>query len=62
MTRSRLVRRHHSRKIAGVCAGMAEYFNADPALVRVIWLALLFLGGIGLPLYLILWIVMPLED
>jgi len=60
--RRRLVRRHHGRKIAGVCAGMAEYFQVDPAIIRVICLALLFLGGSGLLLYLILWIAMPLED
>lgn len=58
----RLVRRHHGRKIAGVCAGMAEYFQVDPAIIRVIWLALLFLGGLGFPLYLILWVAMPIED
>ena len=47
------------RKIAGVCGGLAEYFNVDPVLVRIIFLAmLLFAGGGGL-LYLIIWIVAP---
>jgi phage shock protein C len=56
-----LVRIHKNRKIAGVCAGLGAYFNMDPALVRIVMLALVFAGGWGILLYLIAWIVMPLE-
>lgn len=55
----RLYRARHDRKLAGVCAGIAEYFGWDPTLVRVGWIALTLLGGSGLLLYLILWLVMP---
>lgn len=47
------------RKIAGVCSGLAEYFALDTWLVRLIFLVLLFSGGVGLLLYIALWIVMP---
>ncbi len=45
--------------IAGVCAGIAEYFDIDPIIVRMIFLVLLIGEGSGLLLYLILWIVVP---
>lgn len=53
------LRRSSNAKIAGVCAGVAEYFELDPTLVRALWLAAVLLGGCGLILYIILWIVMP---
>lgn len=46
--------------IAGVCGGLAEYFNIDPTLVRIIALILLLPGGLpGLLPYGILWVVVP---
>jgi len=56
----RLRRSSADKKIAGVCAGLAEYFDLDPTLVRVLWLLLVFFGGTGVLAYLILWIVLPL--
>jgi phage shock protein PspC (stress-responsive transcriptional regulator) len=47
------------RKIAGVCAGVAEYFDLDVTLVRVVWLIVACFGGGGFVAYLIAWIVMP---
>ena len=58
----RLVRIQKDRKIAGVCTGFGTYFNVDPVLIRVAAIALALLGGSGVLLYLIAWIVMPLED
>lgn len=55
----RLTRPKNNKVIAGVCAGIANYFNIDPVLVRIIWLVLLLFFGIGLFPYLILWVVMP---
>ena len=55
----RLYRARGDRKLAGVCAGIAEYFGWDPTLVRVGWILLTLLGGSGVLLYLILWLVMP---
>lgn len=59
--RKRLVRPRADRKIAGVCAGFAEYFDLDVTLVRLVWLVVLVMGGVGLVPYLIAWIVMPEE-
>lgn len=58
----RLYRSKKSRMIAGVCGGLAEYFNVDPTLLRIAFVALAFLNGAGLILYIILAIVMPEEE
>jgi phage shock protein C len=55
----RLYRSMSGKQIAGVCAGLAEYFAVDPTLVRVLFVILTLLGGPGLILYIILAIVMP---
>ncbi len=47
--------------IAGVCGGIAEYFNIDPTLVRLAFVLLLFANGIGVILYIIAAIVIPLN-
>ena len=57
----RLKRSRRDKKIGGVCGGFGEYFNVDPTLVRVLWILAVLLGGTGLLLYIILWIVMPLD-
>ena len=48
-----------SRKLGGVCGGLAAYFDIDVTLIRVLFLAGLFAGGFGFWLYLIIWIVAP---
>ncbi|HNQ61465.1 MAG TPA: PspC domain-containing protein [Bacteroidia bacterium] len=55
----RLVKKE--KKIAGVCGGLGHYFDIDPTIVRVLFLAALLMFGTGLLLYIILAIVMP-ED
>ena len=55
----RLVRVREGRMLAGVCTGIARYFNVDPAIVRVIFAVLAFAGGSGFLIYLVAWIVMP---
>lgn len=58
----RLVRPKKGRVLAGVCAAFANYFNIDVVLVRVIWIILLFPGGLpGLIPYLLCWIIIPEE-
>jgi phage shock protein C len=60
----RLVRRPADGKIAGVCAGLAEYFETDVTLVRLAWVILALVPGIiigGVLAYAIAWIVLP-ED
>ncbi len=59
--RSKLMRSRANRKIAGVCAGFAEYFDLDVTLVRVVWLIVALFGGGGILAYIIAWIVMPEE-
>ena len=61
VARQRLVRPREGRKIAGVCLGIAEYFDLDPTLIRLIWLVLIFGAGTGVIAYIIGWIVMPEE-
>jgi phage shock protein C len=56
----RLMRSSTDKKIAGVCAGLAEYFDLDPTIVRVVWLLAVFCAGTGFLLYVILWIALPL--
>ena len=55
----RLYRSRSDRTLAGICGGIAEYFGWDPTLVRVGWIILTLLGGSGILLYLIMWLVMP---
>jgi len=59
--RKRLVRPRSDRKIAGVCAGFAEYFDLDVTLVRLLWLFVAIMTGVGFLAYPIAWIVMPEE-
>ncbi len=58
-TPRRLVRPRQGRRIAGVCAGLAEYYGWNVTSIRLVWLLLILFGGTGGLLYLIMWIVMP---
>ena len=55
----RLYRSRKDKIIAGVCGGIAEYFNIDPVWTRLIAVLLCFINGIGIILYIIAWILMP---
>jgi phage shock protein C len=57
----RLMRSESEKMIAGVCGGLAQYLGVDPVLVRLAFLLLIPAGGVGLPLYFILMIIMPSE-
>ena len=59
--RKRLMRPRAGRKIAGVCAGLAEYLDLDVTLIRLVWLIVVIFAGAGLVAYVIAWIVMPDE-
>lgn len=61
MTEARLRRSNTDKIIAGVCGGLATYLGIDAVLVRLAFLVLLFASGIGLPIYVILWVIMPVE-
>ncbi len=51
----------NEKKIAGVCGGVARYFDLDSSLVRAIWLLSTLLWGTGLVVYVVLWVAMPLD-
>lgn len=56
----RLYRSTEDKMIAGVCGGLAEYFQIDPVIIRILFFILLLPGGLpGLLPYLMLWIVVP---
>jgi phage shock protein PspC (stress-responsive transcriptional regulator) len=59
---TRLYRSRDDRIIAGVAGGLADYLGLDPSLVRIAWAVLILAGGVGLLLYIIMWIVVPEED
>lgn len=59
MSNKKLVRDIRNKKIAGVCAGVANYFGLDVTLVRIIWLVLALMGSLGVWVYLILLLVLP---
>jgi phage shock protein PspC (stress-responsive transcriptional regulator) len=59
--RRRFVRRSDGRVIAGVAGGLADYTGLDPALFRVAFIALAVVGGGGILLYLMAWLVLPEE-
>jgi phage shock protein PspC (stress-responsive transcriptional regulator) len=47
------------RMIAGVCGGLGEFFALDPVLFRAAFLVLAVIGGLGIVLYLVLWLLIP---
>ena len=55
----RLCRSSSDRKIAGVCGGLGEFLETDPVLFRVLFIVLAFVGGLGILLYIALWLAMP---
>jgi len=61
-TRARLVRSSTDKRIAGVCGGLAEYFNLDPTIVRVAWIVVSVIPGLivfGAIAYLMAWFIIP---
>lgn len=59
----RLVRSNRERMWAGVAGGMAEYFDIDPSLVRLLWVgATIVTGGLAVPVYILAWIILPRDD
>jgi phage shock protein C len=61
MNRKRLYRCRYDRQIAGVAGGIAEYFEIDPTVVRLVWIVSVFFGGFTLLLYILMAFIVPLE-
>ena len=57
-----LYRPFHDRMLAGVAAGVARYFDIDVTIVRIVFAVLAVVGGVGVPLYLAGWLLIPDED
>ena len=55
----RLYKSNKNKMLAGVCGGIAEYFNLDPTLIRLGWIVFSALGGSGILAYIIAAIVIP---
>ena len=55
----KLYRSNQNKMLAGVCGGLAEYFDLDPTLIRVIWAVLSLTGGAGLVAYIVCILLMP---
>lgn len=60
MSREKTLHRIPSKgKVFGVCAGLAEYFDIDVAIIRVVFVMLVFVGGSAIPFYIILAVILP---
>lgn len=58
----KLYRSRTDRIIAGVCGGLGEFFNIDPVLFRIVFIVLLFTGGSGFLIYLVMMLIIPKEN
>ena len=59
MEEKKKLTRSSNKMIGGVCAGLAEYLDMDPTIVRIVWVLMVLFAGFGILLYVILWLVMP---
>jgi phage shock protein C len=62
MVEKKLYRSEKDRMIAGVCGGLVDYFDVDPVVVRLLWVAVTFFVGAGILLYIIACIIVPNES
>lgn len=56
----RIHRSATNKVIAGVCGGLGDYFNIDPVVLRVVWALSVLALGVGLLLYIVCWILIPM--
>ena len=59
MSNKKLFKSSVYRMLCGVCGGIAEYFNIDPTLVRLVWVIITLMGGAGILAYIIAAIIIP---
>lgn len=60
--KKRLYRSDTERMLAGVCGGIAEYFDVDPTIIRLAWVLFCLMGGSGVLAYIICAIIIPKKD
>jgi phage shock protein C len=61
MTSKRLYRIPKEGMIAGICAGLGEYLDLDPTVIRLVFVLLAFGGGSGVLIYIIMWLIVPIK-
>ncbi|MDP8221204.1 MAG: PspC domain-containing protein [Candidatus Stygibacter frigidus] len=59
---SNLRRSKSEKMLAGVCGGIAKYLDWDVSIIRLLLIVIVLAGGVGIPVYIILWILIPLES
>ena len=59
--KKRLYKSSTDKKVCGVCGGIANYFDVDPTVIRLIWVIFTLVGGSGLIAYIIAAIIMPMK-
>ena len=62
MEEKKRLTRADDKMIGGVCAGLAEYLDIDPTIVRIVWVLMVLFAGFGILLYVILWLIMPKQQ
>ena len=62
MEEKKRLTRSDDKMIGGVCAGLAEYLDIDPTIVRIAWVLMVLFAGFGILLYVILWLIMPKQQ
>ena len=62
MEEKKRLTRPDDKMIGGVCAGLAEYLDIDPTIVRIVWVLMVLFAGFGILLYVILWLIMPKQQ
>ena len=62
MEEKKRLTRTDDKMIGVVCAGLAEYLDIDPTIVRIVWVLMVLFAGFGILLYVILWLIMPKQQ
>jgi phage shock protein C len=62
MNAQKRLTRSKDKMVAGVCAGLANYVNIDPTIMRILFVLIAFAGGASVLAYIIMWIIMPEEQ
>lgn len=58
----KLYRSNNDRMLAGVCSGLAKYFNIDPTIVRLGFVGFALVGGSALLIYGLMWLLVPIKN
>lgn len=62
MSHKTLMRSKTDYKIAGICGGLGEYFDVDSNILRILFVLMLLCGTVGFWLYIVCWIILPVNN